>query len=375
MDKYFVMLTKLGEAKFAQAVITKTVIDMDKICLGDGLGKEVVPVKNQTALVREVWRGSITKITVDPINPNWAIVEATVPSEVGGWTAREVGIVDKAGDLIVVGNYPSTFKPIAAAGADKTLQIKLTLKFVNPENVKCVTVYQKDEFNSIELHIQGAIFKQGVVEIVPGNGIAITADQATGLVRISSQLQDWAPNTEYKLKEFVYYNKILYRCTTAHTSSALMDDDLAIGQNKWEVITTGGSGGGGKNPQPIDPTAVYYYDIAGSCFGKPDAGVEVMRFVAVRPFVIPQGFTDSQGCANSGPFGEVSFLLFINNRQFGKMKFPASQVGLPSYAAFESDEDTYFAVRDILTIISPEEQDVQMEDIEWTLVSKLVSTI
>lgn len=367
MGQYIVMLTKVGESKLGQAFATKTIIDMYQLALGDGLGKDVVPNKNQFVLNREVWRGDITKVSQDPLNPNYVVVETTVPSTAGGWTVREVGIYDRSGDLIVVGNYPPTFKPISSAGAAKTLTIKLTLKFTTPSSSGSVAVFDKPPSaatnSGIEIHVGNAIFSGGTVSLIPGTGVDLQADAQAGIVMISAVLGDWAPGFVYKKGSVVYYNGCQYRCRSAHTAPDTFDTLL------WETVATSQALSG----QPIDPNAIYYYDIAGACFGKPDSTVELMRFVAVRPFRILTNFPDSQACANVGPYYGSTMSLFINNKEFAQITFPPSSTGLPSYGKFTSQEDTYFAVKDILTVTSPEVQDAQMTDIEWTLVGQLVS--
>lgn len=42
---------------------------------------------------------------------NWIKIEGLIPSTVGGFTVREVGVIDSAGDLIAIGKYPATYKP------------------------------------------------------------------------------------------------------------------------------------------------------------------------------------------------------------------------------------------------------------------------
>lgn len=362
-DRYSVVLTALGEAKFAQAIGTRTALDLVKLGVGDGRGVDIVPNKSMRSLVRETWRGGITEIKQDATNPNQIIIEGTIPPNVGGFTVREVGVYDSAGDLIVIANYPSTFKPIAATGADKILVIRLTLTFSNPDSIKAVTIFEyKSSFAGIAT--KDETFKEGIVRINEGSNIRIDSDKSSNSFKINSVLRDWFPAIDYFKDEFVVFKGVLYRCIRTHRASINFGVDQSA---NWEALGGTGGGGGGYSTERL------FYDIASCAFGNPtQAGgsVELMRFVATRHFKFLVDFPDSVAFAEVGPTKRLDFPLLYNNRQFGVMSFDRSASGEPRYATFRTSGQQ-FDPKDVFTVMSPIETDPQISGIEWNFAATL----
>lgn len=128
MSKFFTVLTKVGEAKLANATALGQTVQFEKLAIGDGNGALPVPDQNQTQLVNEVRRMPLNSVEIDENNPNWIICEQVIPEDVGGWTIREVGIYDVDGDLIAVGNFPETYKPILEEGSGRTQMVRVVLQ-------------------------------------------------------------------------------------------------------------------------------------------------------------------------------------------------------------------------------------------------------
>ena len=237
-DRYTAILTSLGEAKFAAAIGSKSAIDLARMAIGDGRGADISPNKTMSALVREVWRGDVSSTKVDPLNPNLVSIECTVPPNIGGFTVREVGVFDTAGDLIVIANYPATFKPIAAAGADKTLVVQLTLNFSNPETTKAVTIFDyKSKFKG--LISKSVPLLEGIVEIKEGTGVSIVPDISNNLITLHSLTKDWAQDQAYLKDSTVVFDGELLRCKDSHKSSINFVDDKPL---YWESIVGGATG-------------------------------------------------------------------------------------------------------------------------------------
>jgi len=138
VSTYYTLLTNLGAALHANAQVMQTTVPWTHMCLGDGGGAPVVPVQTQTALKREVHRLAITDIAQHPDNPNWLIVEAVVPGDVGGWTVRETAIYGGANgaQCIAVGNYPETYKPVLAEGAAREMVMRMVVEISSTATVK-----------------------------------------------------------------------------------------------------------------------------------------------------------------------------------------------------------------------------------------------
>lgn len=133
---FFTILTSIGQAKIANAVALGQQIQVTEMALGDGGGNATTPVQTQTGLVRQVYRAQLNQLSTDPANPNYVIAELVVPSEQGGWTVREVGLYDVDGNLIAVGNFPETYKPVLAEGASRDLVVRIIIEVSNASVVQ-----------------------------------------------------------------------------------------------------------------------------------------------------------------------------------------------------------------------------------------------
>ncbi len=133
--QYFTLLTVKGAEKIAAATAANTTVDLTHIALGDGNGSVVMPDASKTALVNEVYRASLNDLRVDANNANWVVAESNVPSTEGNFWVREVGVFDTDGDLIAIGNYPETFKPVTADGVAKDLYMKVIFEVSSSDAV------------------------------------------------------------------------------------------------------------------------------------------------------------------------------------------------------------------------------------------------
>lgn len=136
MASFFTILTNIGQAKIANAVALGQQIQLTEMALGDGNGNPTIPAQTQTGLVRQVYRAQLNQLSTDPQNPNYVIAELVVPSDVGGWTVREVGLYDVDGNLIAVGNFPDTYKPVLAEGASRDLVVRVIIEVSNASVVQ-----------------------------------------------------------------------------------------------------------------------------------------------------------------------------------------------------------------------------------------------
>lgn len=128
MPQFYTLLTDVGQAKLANAVALGTTIEITQLAVGDGGGDLPTPDSSATALVNEVRRAAINASQTDPDNPSWIVVEQVLPPDVGGWTIREIGIFDVDGDLIGIGNYPETYKPVLSEGSSRTQTVRFVLE-------------------------------------------------------------------------------------------------------------------------------------------------------------------------------------------------------------------------------------------------------
>ncbi|MEO3904447.1 phage tail protein [Providencia rettgeri] len=133
--KYFALLTKLGENLLAQATALGTKLELTHMAVGDGGGSLPTPDTNQTKLIDEKRRAAINTLFIDEQNKNQIIAEQIIPEQDGGWWIREIGLFDKAGNLIAVANCPETYKPQLAEGSGRTQSIRMVLIVSHTESV------------------------------------------------------------------------------------------------------------------------------------------------------------------------------------------------------------------------------------------------
>lgn len=134
MTTYFGILTKIGEAKEANAKALGVPVKIAEMEVGDGGGVLPVPDREQTSLIGSKHRAPINRIFVDPNNPAWLVVEQVIPEQFGGWWARELGLRDADGDLIAVSNCPPTYKPQMAEGSARTQVVRMVLQVSSTSN-------------------------------------------------------------------------------------------------------------------------------------------------------------------------------------------------------------------------------------------------
>lgn len=137
MAEYFNVTTNLGDAEVANAIATNTKIEITHIAFGDGNGSVPTPSKSRTALVREVHRQAVTKYERHDTNPNWIVIETVIPSNVGGFTVREIGVIGN-GKLISHGNH-APFEKVADPSGVSEYRLKFTQN-ITDGNVVSITL-------------------------------------------------------------------------------------------------------------------------------------------------------------------------------------------------------------------------------------------
>lgn len=134
-EQFYTILTKIGKAKIANAAALGNQVDLVKFQIGDGNGSYYNPSEDQTQLKNKVWEGNISSIRIDEENPNWIVLETLIPGTDGGFMVREAAAVDNEGNLIAIGKYPETYKPVAGDGSIKDLIIKMIIEVANTSAV------------------------------------------------------------------------------------------------------------------------------------------------------------------------------------------------------------------------------------------------
>lgn len=157
-EQFYTILTNVGKAKIANATLLNSNLTLKTLKVGDGNGTYYNPTEDQEDLKNTVHECAIGAIYIDKKNPNWIISETIIPGSVGGFTIREVGLFDAEGDMIAVGKYPETYKPVVANGASKDLNVRTIFEVSNAENVTLnldpsVIIATKEDVNNLQEQI------------------------------------------------------------------------------------------------------------------------------------------------------------------------------------------------------------------------------
>ena len=136
MAEYYCIVTDTGLAKLAACTTNGGHLQLTQMAVGDAGGVAYDPTAAATALVHEVYRGDLHNVVIDPDNPNWVLCEMVLPPGVGGWYIRETGLYDVYGDLIAIGKYPDTYKPVLNDGTSVELCIRMVIEVTNADTVQ-----------------------------------------------------------------------------------------------------------------------------------------------------------------------------------------------------------------------------------------------
>lgn len=157
-EQFYTILTNVGKAKVANAVLLNNNVTLKTLKVGDGNGAYYNPTEEQKDLKNTVYTCNVGSVTVDTKNPNWIIAETIIPSNVGGFTIREVGLFDTDGDMIAIGKYPETYKPVVANGASKDLNVRTIFEVSNAESVNLsinpsIIIATKEDINNLQKQV------------------------------------------------------------------------------------------------------------------------------------------------------------------------------------------------------------------------------
>lgn len=133
------ILTNNGKALIANATVNNKV-NYSHIALGDGNGSVPTPSETRPALINEKARIALNVVEISSSNANQIVCEAIIPSNVGGFYIRELGLYAGA-TMVVNSNYPPTYKPLADEGGAREINLKL---IINVQNAEVIALYLDD---------------------------------------------------------------------------------------------------------------------------------------------------------------------------------------------------------------------------------------
>ena len=180
MAKYYSIMTNVGLAATANAAVLGKKVNLTTFAVGDGSGAFYSPVPTMTALKGQKWSGPISGYNVSADSPNLISVTGLIPSDVGGWTIREIGVFDDQGRLIAIANYPDTEKISRDDGVSTEIQVGIELLLSNASSVTIsvdptMILATKAEVNAVQDNLND--FKK---EALTGGKLGSTSLTVTG---------------------------------------------------------------------------------------------------------------------------------------------------------------------------------------------------
>lgn len=136
-SSYKTIVTTKGAEYIAAALLPNgEKLKITHFAVGDGNGSTTTPDASQTALVHEVYRGSVSNIYIDTEDTTRIIVEGIIPADQGGFWVREIGLYNTQGELVVVGNAPEGYKPLPSEGAARVLNCQVFVVVSNTDAIE-----------------------------------------------------------------------------------------------------------------------------------------------------------------------------------------------------------------------------------------------
>ena len=129
MPTYTAVITTIGATRLAEAQMSGVPLIFTEMAVGDGNGTTPIPTTAQTGLVNEVWRGDVNTVEIHVSAPSTVRIEGVIPAASGGFTVREVGCFNAAGELIVVASHPDCHKLTPAEGVTADMILRQLLYY------------------------------------------------------------------------------------------------------------------------------------------------------------------------------------------------------------------------------------------------------
>lgn len=136
--KYEAVVTDLGDQLMMDAIANGRKVAITEFAVGDGAGEYYKPSTEMTALKNEKWRGLINSCKVSSEAPNVLEVSAICPGDAGGFTIREMGVFDEAGNMIAICNCPATPKVPISDGVVNEMRLEMEIALINGNAIELV---------------------------------------------------------------------------------------------------------------------------------------------------------------------------------------------------------------------------------------------
>jgi hypothetical protein len=188
MADYYSIITNRGKELEAEALASGRLIVLTHFVVGDSNGKQVKPDPAQIRLINETYRGDIAELVVSPEQSTQLMAKIVLPTGIGGFTVREVGLMTDAGELYAVANCPSIDKPVG--GVSVNMQFRLAVSDTSNITLNVATgdgLFLRIDQNLKEIKARGAEAQKTSRESI---GVLDGTTQQKGLVQLNSAVNN-----------------------------------------------------------------------------------------------------------------------------------------------------------------------------------------
>ncbi|EBW9526177.1 phage tail protein [Salmonella enterica subsp. enterica serovar Give] len=193
MADYYSIITNRGKELEAESLASGRLIVLTHFVVGDSNGRQVKPDPAQIRLINETYRGDIAELVVSQEQSTQLMAKIVLPTGIGGFTVREVGLMTDAGELYAVANCPSIDKPVG--GVSVNMQFRLAVSDTSNITLNVATgdgLFLRIDQNLKEIKVRGAEAQKISRESI---GVLDGTTQQRGLVQLSSTVNS-ASETE-----------------------------------------------------------------------------------------------------------------------------------------------------------------------------------
>lgn len=184
MADYYSIITNRGKELEAEALTSGRLIALTHFVVGDSNGKQVKPDPAQVRLINETYRGDIADLVVSPEQSTQLMAKIVLPTGIGGFTVREVGLMTDTGELYAVANCPSIDKPVG--GVSVNMQFRLAVSDTSSITLNVSTgdgLFLRIDQNLKEIKARGAEAQKTSRESI---GVVDGSTQQKGLLQLNS---------------------------------------------------------------------------------------------------------------------------------------------------------------------------------------------
>ena len=184
MADYYSIITNRGKELEAEALASGRLIALTHFVVGDSNGKQVKPDPAQVRLINETYRGDIADLVVSPEQSTQLMAKIVLPTGIGGFTVREVGLMTDTGELYAVANCPSIDKPVG--GVSVNMQFRLAVSDTSSITLNVSTgdgLFLRIDQNLKEIKARGEEAQKTSRESI---GVVDGSTQQKGLLQLNS---------------------------------------------------------------------------------------------------------------------------------------------------------------------------------------------